>query len=171
MANLVIPMDKYFDTKNVIAVRGTAVLDDGNVVRANTLATDELDVYNAEQITALTQDSLALVVGYEFYQDALGNRPNVSDPTQITYAIGTDIVAYRPEVGTRFFISNGAVATGTPVAGQFIVADANTYTLEAIASLAGTETLGFVVEKINHNGSYRGLNAIPGIIVRTVVGY
>ena len=171
MANLVIPMDKYFDTKNTISVRGTATLDDGNIVRANSLATGELDVYNGEQITALTQDSMAMVVGYEFYQDTLGNRPNVSDPTQITYPAGTDVLAYRPEVGSRWFISDDAVATGTPVVNQFIVADANTYTLEAVASLAGTETLGFVVERINYNGSYRGLNPIQGIVVRTVVGY
>lgn len=171
MANVVIPMDKYFDSRNVISVQAASdTLDDGYVVQAKTLVTDEIDVYQATQVTAITADELALVVGYEFYEDSLGNRPNVTDPTQITYAAGTPVTAYRLVKNARFFISDDAIGTGTPAVGQFLIPDANEYELEAVATVGGTEKYVLTVEKINHKGTYRGLNAVNGVIARVTLG-
>lgn len=170
MANLVIPYDKYFDTKNVISVRAASdALDDGYLIQASSLVTGERDVYTATQINAITLNYLAMVVGYNFYEDSLGNRPNVSDPTQITYPAGSDVTAYRLIKNSRFFMSSGTY-TGTPAVGQFLIPTADAYTWAAAASLGGTELYAFIVEAISVTGSYRGLNGITGVIARVAVG-
>lgn len=171
MANLAIPMDKWFDSRNVISVQAASdTLDDGYIVQADTLVTGEIDVYQAEQATAITATDLAMVVGYEFYEDSLGNRPNITDPTQITYAAGTPVTAYRLVKNARFFISNDAITTGTPAVGEVLIPTANNYEWTATASAGGTELYVLTVEAINHNGSYRGLTAIPGVIARVTLG-
>ena len=167
---LVIPYDKYFDTENVISVQAASdTLDDGYLVQATSLITGENDIYTATQISAITANYLAMVVGYNFYQDTLGNRPNISDPTSITYPSGTPVTAYRLKKNARFFMSADTY-TGTAVVNQFLIPTASAYTWAAAASLGGTELYGLIVERIGVAETYRGLNSITGVIARVVVG-
>lgn len=164
-----IPMDKYYDSKNVISVQAvTDELKDGYVVKADALVDGEIDIYNAEQITAITEDSLAMVVGYEYYEDDNSNRINITDPTKIVYVAGKPVLAYRLLKNARFVLSTDAY-TGTAVVGEYLNPTASSYLLTASATPGVDVKYMLQVEKLGYK-TYRGLNAIDGIVVRVVIG-
>lgn len=165
MANLVLKRDNYGDDYELIYVKGSATLDDGNLVVATTLSTDSFEegVYTATQATANTASSLAMIVAEEYYEDANGNRINITDPTDITYRSGTIIRAIRPAVGRRFAISNSAVGSGTPAVGQFLVPTANDFEFTAATTLADDINFALRVEAINENISFKGNTPIVGV--------
>ena len=152
-----------------IYVQGTATLDDGNIVVATTLSTDtfEDDVYAVTQPALSTDGNLAIVVGEEFYQDASGNRINITDPTDITYPAGAIIRAVRPEIDMTFKISNAAI-TGTAVLGEYLIPADTSYEWVPSATIPANNKLALRVERAAKNISFKGNTPIVGVEARVV---
>ena len=172
MANVVIPLDEYRDSFNIVSVKvpASTTYDDGSICVATTLSTvtGEGDTYASTVTTAVDTDHLVMVVGDEYYEDSNGNRINITDPTEITYRAGSVVRAYSLRRRARFAMSSGTY-TGTPVVGEFLIPTANAQTWAAAAAI-GTAKYALQVEAINQNITYTGLNAVTGVIARVVTG-
>ncbi len=168
MANLAFSKDIFGDNYEVLYVQSAATLDDGEVVVATTLSTvyGEGDVYTATTPVANTDGDLVMVLGEEFYQDAFGNRINITDPTKIDYPAGTIVRAVRPNTGRRFAISSGAY-TGTPVLAQYLIPTAGAKTWAASATIPASVKFALKVDFIG-NISSKGNTPIAGVVARVV---
>lgn len=169
MPNLAFALDVYGDNYEFVYVQSTGTLDDGEVVVATTLSTDngEESIYDVTTPTANTASDLVMVLGEEFFQTSQGDRLNRTDPTLIDYPAGTVVRAVRPAVGRRFAISTGAY-TGTPVLGQYLIPTANAKTFAASATIPASVKFAIKVDFIG-NISTRGNTPITGIKGRVVV--
>ncbi len=172
MGNFAKPRGTYFDTDNIISVTIPAgsTLSDGACVQASALNEDKgNDLYDAIVPTANTLDYLAIIAGDEYYQDALGNRIEITNPTNIEYQAGSRVRAYRLPKARRWDISNGAIV-GTPVVGQFLIPTANSEDWTVSASVDAAVNYAFIIEKIDVNITYTGLTALKGVVARVVKG-
>jgi hypothetical protein len=170
MANLAYAKDRMGDNEKIISVKSAAdTLDDGYLVVAETLSTTygESDVYVCTKPAAATDGSLAMIIGENFYEDTLGNRPDVDDPTKITYTSGDVVRAVRPHVDMRFALSDSCI-DGTTVLGQYIIPTASAYTWDESATIPNDTCL---VAKVEYKGTISTIGgvAVSGIIARVVV--
>lgn len=164
------PYDVMNDFENIDMIQvGTDTLQNGYLVVADTLVGTFLDgngaLYNPVMPAAITATNLAIVCAEEYYQDALGNRIDVSDPTQLTLITGQRARVLRPAVNKKYFVSNGLI-TGTPAVGSYLIPTAGAYGWTVAATLVGVPTVALKIEQINVGDTFVGLAAVLGVRVR-----
>lgn len=170
MANIVELMNEIVFDADVLSVQtgyAATPLDDGYVVKISGLVTGERDLYTVIKPADITADDMAIVVGAEVYVDANGMRIPLHDKTKFTYAGDRPVRAYRPRTGMRFKIANTAIS-GTPVAGQYVVAQDANFGLAASSSV-GSGKIVFVVEETGAS-IFVGKTLVAATIVRCIKG-
>lgn len=156
------------DVLSVQASSSATPLDDGYMCKLSALVTNERDLYTVVVPADITVDDMVIIVGAETYIDSNGYRVPIHDKTAWTYAGDRPVRAYRPRAGMRFIISNTAIS-GTPVEGEFIIAQNASYTLAASAS-AGSGLVVFQVEETSVSMPGPGKNLTTGTLVRVKKG-
>lgn len=172
MAGIFRPYDVAQDYQNVEFVKvSTDTLEMGYAVVANAIAgtylSGEGSLYTPVKPTAVTVANVAVVCPEEYYEDSMGNRLNITDPTVQTYATGSVIRILRPALNKHYFMSNGLI-TGTIAAGAYLVPTANAYGWTIAADLTGNPKTAFVIEEINIKDTFAGLAAVTGVKLRCV---
>lgn len=162
--------DVMNDYENIDFVQvATDTLQNGFLVGADTIVGTFLDgngaLYNPTKPVAITDANLAIVCAEEYYQDELGNRINVSDPTVLTFKTGQRVRIIRPAMNKKYFVSNGLI-TGTVVVGQYLIPTAGAYGWTVAADLTGNPKVALKIEEINVNDTFVGLQAVAGVRVR-----
>lgn len=172
MANIVEFLNEVVFDADVLSVQSgyaATPLDDGYMCKLSALVTGERDLYTVVPVADITVDDMVMVVGAEVYVDGNGIRIPLHNKASFTYAGDRPVRAYRPRTGMRFKISNTAIS-GTPVAGQYLVAQNSSFGLAASSS-AGTGKVIFEVEETGSTVNiFTGKTLVPATIVRVKKG-
>lgn len=165
------PYDVMNDYENIDFIQvATDTLQNGYLVQADTIVGTYLDgngaLYNPVLPAAITTANLAIVCAEEYYQDALGNRVDVNDPTVLTFTTGQRVRILRPALNKKYFVSS-ALITGTPAVGSYLIPTAGAYGWTVVVSPLGvTVTVGLKIEEINVGDTFVGLQSVSGVRVR-----
>lgn len=173
MANIGVNLDNLNDDRYVIAVQAAVdTLDDGNIVIAASLLANERTVYVAGKPAAVDDDELAVIMGANVYEDAAGNRIDISDPTQITYPPLKTVRALRLPKAQHVKIDKNAVEVASQadfVVGKFLSPTIASYKWTAAATIALNATIALKIEALEFTEV--GLQGVETAICRVVVGY
>lgn len=150
MAHSIIRMDSCFEKLQSVKFYSgadTTAIDNGHVVKLDSLLTGEREVFKAVAPTALT-DSILITAGVELNYDESSLTKNALSAYE--NIAGKPFRAFVPEVGKYFSVSDDALVKigSTSVVGNYVIVKVNTTTLEEKASLGGTERfVGMIVAK------------------------
>ena len=164
------PYDVTNDYENVDFIQvATDTLQNGYLVQADTIVGTYLDgngaLYTPVVPAAITTTNLAIVCAEEYYQDALGNRVDVNDPTALTFTTGQRIRILRPAVNKKYFVSNSLI-TGTIAVGSYLIPSVGAYGWTIASTLGATVSVALKIEEINVGDTFVGLQSVSGVRVR-----
>jgi hypothetical protein len=172
MAGVFHAYDVAQDYNNIDFVKvGTDTLQNGYAVVATTLAGSYNDgfgdIYNPTKPAAITDTDIAIVDAEDYYQDELGNRIDIDDPTVITFKTGARVRVFRPVLHKKYFASNDTY-TGTAAVGSYLIPTANSYGWTVASDLTDNPKVAFLIEAINVKDYFVGLQALTGVRLRCV---
>lgn len=172
MAGIFKPYDVMQDYENIDFIKvGSTTLENGFTVVANSISGTYLDgfgaVYTPATPTAVTDANLAIVCAEEYYQDSLGNRINITDPTVLTFYENQIVRVLRPALNKKYFISNGLV-TGVPSINKYLIPTVGGETFTVANNLSDNPKLAFKIEETSVKDTFVGLSAVTGVRVRCV---
>jgi hypothetical protein len=170
MAGIFRTYDVMQDYQNIDFVKvGADTLQNGYVVVADTVVGTYLDgqgaLYNPVKPSAITVANVGIVCAEEYYEDELGNRISISDPTVLSFTTGKRVRILRPSLNKTYFCSNDLI-TGTPVVGSYLIPTADDYGWTVAADLTGNPTVALKIEEINVKDTFVGLAAVTGVRLR-----
>lgn len=161
-----------FDGENIDFVKvGTDTLQNGYLVVADEIVGTYLDgyggLYNPTKPAAITDANLAVVCAEEYYEDELGNRIDIDDPTVIQFTTGKRIRVLRPALNKKYFATNGLIS-GNLAVGAYVIPTASSYGFTIAEDLIDNPKLAFKIEEINVKDTFVGLQAQTGVRLRCV---
>jgi hypothetical protein len=172
MAGIFKTYDVMQDYENIdFILVGSDDLENGYLVIADALSGTYLNgfgsVYTPAKPSAITNANIAIVCAEEYYQDAEGNRINITDPTVLTFTEGQRIRVLRPALNKKYFAS-ASLYTGVAVVGKYLIPTAASYGFTVADDLTGNPKVALKIEEINVKDTFVGLAAVTGIRVRCV---
>ena len=141
MASNLMELQKIKATQHVVDIIAPASLYNGHVVVLGARGTD--GTYTVAAPTAVTDEGMVLIADIGLSYEA----EKMMDDKVI--ATGEVVRAYVPELGNVVSIPVANVTVTSALAvGKVVVPKASALQMECLADFAGTEVLGFIIEKL-----------------------